>query len=61
MPKIPLEEAYSFDDVLVLPNYSDVLPDEVNTTTQLTQNITLKKIQFTAHVNPLRSKFASLR
>jgi IMP dehydrogenase len=41
MNTIPPEEAFSFDDVLVLPNYSDVLPSDVNTTTQLTKNITL--------------------
>ena len=41
MPKIPLDEAYSFDDVLLLPNYSDVLPKDVNVGTRLTKNITL--------------------
>ena len=41
MKKIPLEDAYSFDDVLLLPNYSDVLPRDVNTTTRLTRSITL--------------------
>ena len=41
MSKIPPEEAYSFDDVLLLPNYSDVLPSEVNTTTRLTRNLKL--------------------
>ena len=41
MPKIPPEESYSFDDVLLLPGYSDVLPREVNTETQLTRNIRL--------------------
>ena len=35
------EEAYSFDDVLLLPNYSDVLPKDVNVATRLTQNIAL--------------------
>jgi IMP dehydrogenase len=35
------EEGYSFDDVLLIPNYSDVLPKEVNTGTQLTRNIRL--------------------
>jgi len=35
------EEAFSFDDVLLLPNYSDVLPKDVNTGTQLTKNISL--------------------
>jgi IMP dehydrogenase len=41
MSKIPPDEAYSFDDVLLLPNYSDVLPKDVNVTTQLTRNISL--------------------
>jgi len=41
MSKIPPEEAYSFDDVLLLPSYSDVLPGEVNTRTRLTRNLTL--------------------
>ncbi|HMA84383.1 MAG TPA: IMP dehydrogenase [Desulfosalsimonadaceae bacterium] len=41
MSKIPPEEAYSFDDVLLLPNYSDVLPSEVNTSTRLTRNLKL--------------------
>ncbi len=41
MTKITLEEAYSFDDVLLIPNYSDVLPKDVDTTTWLTKNISL--------------------
>ena len=41
MAKIPPEEAYSFDDVLLIPNYSDVLPKDVKVSTRLTQNITL--------------------
>jgi IMP dehydrogenase len=41
MVKIPLEEGFSFDDVLLLPNYSDVLPRQVNTSTQLTRNLPL--------------------
>ena len=41
MNRLPLEEAYSFDDVLVQPNYSDVLPSDVSTVTQLSRNITL--------------------
>jgi IMP dehydrogenase len=39
--KIPPEEAYSFDDVLLIPNYSDVLPKDVDTRTQLTRNLML--------------------
>ncbi len=41
MNKIPPEESYSFDDVLLLPNYSDILPQDVNTSTQLTRKIKL--------------------
>ncbi|CAB1061772.1 Inosine-5'-monophosphate dehydrogenase (EC / CBS domain [Olavius sp. associated proteobacterium Delta 1] len=41
MPKIPPEEAYSFDDVLLIPNYSDVVPKDVNISTRLTKNISL--------------------
>jgi IMP dehydrogenase len=39
--KIPPEDAFSFDDVLLIPSYSDVLPKDVNTATKLTKNITL--------------------
>lgn len=41
MPKIPPEEAYSFDDVLLIPNYSDVVPKDVNISTRLTRNVPL--------------------
>jgi len=41
MIKIPPEETFSFDDVLIIPNYSDVLPKDVNTATMLTRNIAL--------------------
>jgi IMP dehydrogenase len=41
MVKIPPEQAFSFDDVLLVPNYSDILPKDVNTITRLTNNITL--------------------
>ena len=41
MIKIPPEEAYSFDDVLLIPNYSDVVPKDVNVSTRLTNNISL--------------------
>ncbi|MCP3951065.1 MAG: IMP dehydrogenase [Desulfobacterales bacterium] len=41
MKTIPPEESYSFDDVLLVPNYSDVLPKDVDTCTQLTRNISL--------------------
>ncbi len=41
MKKVPPEEAFSFDDVLLLPGYSDVLPLDVDTRTRLTKNIDL--------------------
>jgi len=37
----PLEEALTFDDVLLLPAESDVLPAETDVRTQLTRNIQL--------------------
>ena len=41
MSKIPPDDGYSFDDVLLIPNYSDVLPREVDVSTQLTRNLKL--------------------
>ena len=47
MPKIEkspaavIEESLTFDDVLLLPGASDVLPADVDVTTRLTRNITL--------------------
>ncbi len=38
----PFEEALSFDDVLLVPNYTSVLPDEVDTSTVLVRSIRLK-------------------
>ncbi|MEM4408441.1 MAG: IMP dehydrogenase, partial [Candidatus Caldarchaeum sp.] len=36
------KEALSFDDVLLLPNYTSVLPDEVDTSTTLVRQIRLR-------------------
>ena len=36
-----IEEALTFDDVLLLPSYSEVLPGEVDVSTSLTPNIKL--------------------
>lgn len=41
MLKIPPEEGYSFDDVLLVPNHSEVLPKDANTSTRLTRNLNL--------------------
>jgi IMP dehydrogenase len=37
--KIKLEEGLTFDDLLLLPNYSEVLPSSVITKTNFTQNL----------------------
>ena len=36
-----LKTAYTFDDVLLVPNKSEVLPNEVSLKTQLTKKIQL--------------------
>ncbi|MBI5896671.1 MAG: IMP dehydrogenase, partial [Desulfobacterales bacterium] len=41
MNNIAPEESFSFDDVLLIPNYSDVLPKDVDISTQLTRNLSL--------------------
>jgi IMP dehydrogenase len=37
----PVPEALTFDDVLLVPSYSDVVPTQVSTQTRLTKNIAL--------------------
>jgi IMP dehydrogenase len=41
MINFPVPEALTFDDVLLLPARSDVVPGEVNTQVQLTRSIRL--------------------
>jgi IMP dehydrogenase len=41
MPNQVFQESYSFDDLLLLPNYSGVLPKDVVVNTQLTRRISL--------------------
>jgi IMP dehydrogenase len=41
MISTPVSEALTFDDVLLVPAYSDVVPTQVSTQTRLTRNITL--------------------
>jgi IMP dehydrogenase len=38
----PIKEALTFDDVTMTPKYSEVLPSEVNTNTQLSKYLSLK-------------------
>ena len=42
MIMISIKEALTFDDVTLTPKYSDVLPSEVNTATELSNNLFLK-------------------
>ena len=39
MIMISIKEALTFDDVTLTPKYSDVLPSEVNTATELSNNL----------------------
>ena len=41
MTIIPPEEAYSFDDVLLVPSYSDVLPKDADVISRLTRNLSV--------------------
>ncbi|MCP4747340.1 MAG: IMP dehydrogenase [Desulfobacteraceae bacterium] len=41
MNKIPPDESYSFEDVLLVPNYSDILPKDADTSTYLTRDLKL--------------------
>ena len=36
------QKALTFDDVLLLPSYSDFLPSDTNTESKLSKNISLK-------------------
>lgn len=42
LPKIFQKLGLAYDDVLILPNESDVIPSEVDTTTRLTRNILMR-------------------
>ncbi len=39
---VPIKEALTFDDVTLVPKYSEVLPSEVDTSIKLTKNLKLK-------------------
>ena len=38
----PIKESLTFDDVLLTPNYSEILPSEVSTNVSLSKNLKLK-------------------
>ena len=37
-----IDQAFTFDDVLLVPQYSDILPKNVDIRTSITKNIKLK-------------------
>tara|TARA_B100000900_G_scaffold375238_1_gene357081 strand:- start:1220 stop:1702 length:483 start_codon:yes stop_codon:yes gene_type:complete len=39
---VPIKEALTFDDVTLVPKYSEILPSEVDTSIKLTENLKLK-------------------
>ena len=39
---VPIKEALTFDDVTLVPKYSEILPTEVDTSIKLTENLKLK-------------------
>ena len=39
---VPIKEALTFDDVTMMPKYSEVLPSEVDTSIKLSKNLSLK-------------------
>ena len=38
----PIKEALTFDDVLLLPRYSSIIPSQTNLTTNLSSSLKLK-------------------
>ena len=42
MTMVPIKEALTFDDVTLVPKYSEILPSEVNTSIKLTKFLKLK-------------------
>src|ERR1039458_7450597 len=49
----PIPEALTFDDVLLVPAYSEVVPTQVSTQTQLTKRITLAAPLISAAMDPV--------
>ena len=39
---VPIKEALTFDDVTLVPKYSEILPSDVDTSIKLTKNLKLK-------------------
>jgi IMP dehydrogenase len=55
-----LDEALTFDDVLLLPGYSEVLPSQVNLGSQLTQRIRLQLPMISAAMDTVTESKAAI-
>ena len=60
MTKLLSEEALSFDDVLMVPAYSNVLPKDVDTTTMLTRELSLNIPLVTAAMDTVTESDAAI-
>ena len=43
MIMVPIKEALTFDDVTLMPKYSEILPSDVDTSIKLTNYLKLKE------------------
>jgi len=50
MIMVPINEALTFDDVTLVPKYSEILPSEVDTSIKLTENLKLK-VKYSEELN----------
>ena len=46
MTMVPIKEALTFDDVTLMPKYSEILPSDVDTSIKLTNYLKLKSPLF---------------
>ncbi len=60
MVKISPEETYSFDDVLLIPGYSEVLPQDTDVGTKLTRNISLNIPIVSAAMDTVTEAYTSI-
>ncbi len=60
MMNTPPEETFSFDDVLLTPGYSDVLPKDADVSTRLTRNLSLNIPIVSAAMDTVTESLASI-
>ncbi|MDL2260209.1 IMP dehydrogenase [Deltaproteobacteria bacterium OttesenSCG-928-K17] len=60
MSEIIFKDGLTFDDLLLVPAYSEILPGEVDLTTRLTKNITLKTPLLSAAMDTVTEALAAI-